>query len=253
MIVPGLVSVTLRERSMDEIVDLAAESGLQALHWGGDVHVPVGDHTVARAAAERCAREGIEVEGYGSYHAAGEDDPDTFAGVVETAAELGAPRIRVWAGRTASAEATEPHRTAVTDGLRRCADAAAAQGIQVVLEYHPGTLTDEIASATTLLDQVDHEGVESYWQPLPDPDVDTNLTEVDTLLPRLTGAHVFAWGPGGYVDRLALADHEDRWRPVLEAMASDGHRRHALLEFVQDDDPANVRRDAQTLRNWLRA
>lgn len=251
MIVPGLVSVTLRQHTVDEIVGLASESGLQALHWGGDVHVPAGDHDASRRAAELCAREGLEIEGYGSYHAAAETDPSTFPEVVDTAATLGAPRIRVWAGRTGSAEATTAHRTAVADDLRRCADLAAARDIRITLEYHPWTLTDEIDSATDLLAQIDHEAVETYWQPGPDPEVAASRSEVDALLPRLSGVHVFSWGPGGYVDRLALAEHAELWTSVLRAIRDDGRRRHALLEFVPDDDPANVRRDARTLLGWI--
>lgn len=252
MIVPGLVSVTLRQHSVDEIVGLAAESGLQALHWGADVHVPVGDHAAARRAATRCSREGVEIEGYGSYYFAGSSDPDTFAEVLDTALALGAPRIRVWAGGAASAEASPDYRTAVADDLRRCADAAGNRDIKVVLEYHPRTLTDELSSALRLLEQIDHEALESYWQPGANPDVRDSRDEVVGLLPQLAGAHLFSWGPGGYTDRLTLAEHAELWRTVLDEMRADGNRRHALLEFVQDDAPRNLRRDAKTLLDWLR-
>lgn len=253
MIVPGLVSVTLRQHSVDEIVGLAVESGLQALHWGGDVHVPVGDHAAARWAATRCSRESLEIEGYGSYYAAGGSDPDTFPDVLDTALALGAPRIRVWAGRTPSAEASSADRTVVADDLRRCADVAGNRDITVVLEYHPGTLTDELSSALRLFEQVEHEALAAYWQPGADPSLRESRDEVVSLLPELTGAHVFAWGPGGYTDRLALAEREQLWRTVLDEMRADSRRRHALLEFVQHDAPRNLRRDAKTLLNWLHA
>lgn len=251
MIVPGLVSVTLRQHSVDEVVGLAAESGLQALHWGGDVHVPVGDHAAARWAATRCAQEGLEIEGYGSYHRAGSTDPATFTDVVETARALGAPRIRVWAGDTPSADASPDYRAAVTDDLRRCADTAGNHDIRVVLEYHPGTLTDDVTSALRLIAQVEHEALESYWQPGADPNARDSRVEVMALMPELAGAHVFAWGPGGYTDRLALVEHEQLWRTVLDEMCTDGGRRHALLEFVREDAPQNLRRDARTLLDWL--
>lgn len=252
MIVPGLVSVTLRQHSVDEVVGLAAESGLQALHWGGDVHVPVGDRVAARWAATRCAREGIEIEGYGSYYVAGSSDPAGFPEVLETACALGAPRLRVWAGGAASAGSSPAQRAAVVDDLRRCADAAGNRGLALVLEYHPRTLTDELSSALRLFEQVDHEALASYWQPGADPNVRESRSEVVNLLPKLTGAHVFSWGPGGYTDRLALAEHHVLWRGVLDELGADGGRRHALLEFVQDDAPRNLRRDAHTLLDWLR-
>lgn len=251
MIVPGLVSVTFRQYSVDEVVGLVAETGLQAIHWGGDVHVPVGDHAAARWAATRCSQEGIEIEAYGSYYVAGRSDPGSFTDVLETAVALGAPRIRVWAGDAASADASQHYRTVVADDLRRCADTAAERGVAVVLEYHARTLTDELSSALRLFEQVDHEAVESYWQPTADPSVSASQHEVAALLPKLTGVHMFSWGSGGYTDRLALADHDTLWRTVLGQMNTEDSPRHALLEFVQDDAPQNFRRDAKTLLGWL--
>ncbi len=41
----GLVSVTFRQLSPEEIVRVAREAGLTVIEWGGDVHVPPGDST----------------------------------------------------------------------------------------------------------------------------------------------------------------------------------------------------------------
>ena len=68
-----------------------------------------------------------------------------------TAAELGAPRIRVWAGTVGTAEAGVGDRMAVTRGLAELADVAAGAGIEIAMEFHRGTLTDEVDSTITLL------------------------------------------------------------------------------------------------------
>ena len=44
----GLVSITFREKSPEEIVGLVVEAGLDGIEWGGDVHVPHGDLAKAR-------------------------------------------------------------------------------------------------------------------------------------------------------------------------------------------------------------
>jgi hypothetical protein len=64
---------------------------------------------------------------------------------------------------------------------------------------------------------------------------------------------VFAWGPGGFADRLALADGADLWRPVLatEPAGRWTGRRWAFLEYVPDDDPACLASEADTLRAWI--
>ena len=43
MLIPGLVSVTFRSLSQNEIANLMCRSELKAIEWGGDVHIPVKD------------------------------------------------------------------------------------------------------------------------------------------------------------------------------------------------------------------
>jgi 3-dehydroshikimate dehydratase len=234
-LVPGLVSVTFRRLPVPEIVDLLSRSGLRAVEWGGDVHVP--DVTAARATAARCADAGIEVAAYGSYYRAGAGAP--FDDVLRTAVALGAPRIRVWAGQHGSA--AEPDRRAVVDDIARVAALAASDGVTVCLEYHANTLTDTLESTVDLLVEV--PAVRPYWQPPIGGSPADALVAVETLRP--VTAHVFTWSDTGV--RLPLADGEALWRPVLSTMDYG----YALLEFVRDDDPAAFAEDAATLLRWL--
>ncbi len=106
MLTPGLCSVTFRQLDPPALLDLAARAGLAAVEWGADVHVPVGDLATARDVAARTADAGLAVASYGSYWRAG---PEDVGPVLATARALGAPRVRVWAGRPARpARATGP-------------------------------------------------------------------------------------------------------------------------------------------------
>lgn len=232
---PGLVSVTFRQLTVPEIVALVGRAGLAAVEWGGDVHVP--DVAAARDTAARCADAGIEVAAFGSYYRAGAGEP--FEGVLATTLALGAPRIRVWAGRLGSAG--EPDRAGVVADLARVAEMAAAEGVTVCLEYHANTLTDTLESTVDLLAEV--PAVRPYWQPPIGVSAADALAAVVALRP--VTAHVFTWTDTGR--RLPLAAGEALWRPVLSAMGSG----YALLEFVPDDDPAAFARDAATLLDWL--
>ena len=72
------------------------------------------------------------------------------------------------------------------------------------------------------------------------------------LLGRLSHLHVYEWA--GPEQRRPLAAGADRWRPVLAAATADGDwsgDRIAFVEFVVDDDPDALRRDAAVLRTWL--
>jgi 3-dehydroshikimate dehydratase len=237
-VIPGLVSVTFRRLAPDEIIRLVADAGLLAVEWGGDVHVPTGDLAVAAAVARRCADAGVAVEAYGSYYRAAGD----FAPVLETAVALGAPRVRVWAGDRGSASADRP---AVVDGLRRAVAAAADVGVEVAVEYHANTLTDTLDSTLRLLREV--PGLRSYWQPPVGSSVSDALEAVPAVEP--VAAHVFSWADDG--TRLPLAARPELWQPALAALAALPGPRHALLEFVRDDDPRAFAQDAAVLREWL--
>ena len=245
MIIPGLVSVTFRGLTVDEVVDAAAAAGLAAIEWGADVHVPPGDDAAADRARTSCAAGGLEVAAYGSYWWAGHDDDADLGPVLRTARRLGAPTVRVWAGRTASAATSADRRAAVTRALRAAAVAAAAEGITVSLEFHGGTLTDTTESTLRLLADVDHPALRTYWQPplgLADGDALDGLHAIEGAL---TSVHVFSWWP--YDERRPLSDRADLWRAALLGVARLPGDHHALLEFLPGDDPGALTRDAVTL------
>ena len=61
--------------------------------------------------------------------------------MLASARSLGAPRIRAWASRTGSTEATAAERALTTRRIQEFADLAGAHGIDVGLEFHGRTLT----------------------------------------------------------------------------------------------------------------
>src|SRR3954469_7051647 len=104
----GLVSVTFRPLSPQHVVELVRQAKLDAIEWGGDIHVPHGDVAAAREVWTMTLDAGLAVAAYGSYYRAGVSETDglPFARVLETAVQLAAPTIRVWAGSKASGESS---------------------------------------------------------------------------------------------------------------------------------------------------
>lgn len=248
-LVAGLVSVTFREHSIQDVVGFAADAGLTAIEWAGDVHVPPGDMAAAEEARTACGKRGLKVVSYGSYFRAGDTDQGEFSDVVRTATALGAPTIRVWAGSAGSAVATEEQRANVVTALRDAVDEAAAADLKVALEFHSGTLADTVKSTQSLLDDIDRSDLSAYWQPGRGTPPMLAAEQVRALLPRLSTIHAFSWARDG--SREALADQEDMWTGVLSVAAGDDQPHPVLLEFVADDDPDAFRTDAQTLLDWL--
>ena len=253
MFIPGLVSITFRQLTPAQIVSLVAQAGLNAIEWGGDVHAPHGDLAAARALRHMTADGGLKVAAYGSYYRVSHADTGPFEDVLESAVELGAPSIRVWAGRQGSAEADETYWAQVVEDSRHIAELGAAAGVRIDYEFHNKTLTDTNEAAVKLLTQVAHDNLKCYWQPPRYSALDYNLSGLDAVQPWLQNVHAFTWHRVTG-ERCALADGADDWRRYLDKIAAatpDEMNRLVLLEFVQDDEPENFVRDAQTLRSWL--
>jgi 3-dehydroshikimate dehydratase len=239
---PGLVSVTFRQLSAREIVELAAGCGLGAIEWGGDVHVP--SVAVAFEVRRMAGDRGLIQAAFGSYwRASGE-----FGAVLEIALALGAPTVRVWAGEIGSADSAD--RVGVVSALRRACELAEEVGVTVSLEYHSGTLTGSLSSTLRLVGEIDHRSLRLYWQPGPGRTHSQRLEELRWCLPYLSNLHVFHWalGSSGEVARRPLAEGELEWREYLGVAAGD---RYALLEFVPGDDPGVLRTEAATLAGLL--
>lgn len=247
MIQTGLCSVTLRALPAAEVVRVTAAAGLAGIEWGADVHVPPGELETAESVRAATVAAGLRVSSYGSYYRAGHDDPADFGPVLASARALGAPRVRIWAGATGSADATAAERAAVSAATRRAAEEAGAAGIGLGLEFHAGTLTDDVDSAARLLEAVG--GVATYWQPPQDVPDKKALVGLRRLLDRVTAVHVFSWWPGQ--QRRRLIERERLWRGAVGLVAARDAPIDALLEFVPGDDPALVAGEARTLRQLV--
>lgn len=256
MIQPGLVSITFRKLAPREIVDLVRRGGLTGIEWGGDVHVPHGQTAAAATVARMTADAGLRVAAYGSYYRVGVSEADglAFGRVLETAAVLAAPTVRVWAGSRGSAEADASVRAAVVEDARRIAGLAQAAGITVSFEYHRGTLTDTNASAEWLLREIAHPNIRTYWQPPVGASPEYCLEGLAAVLLHLTNVHVFHWladAAGRDVDRRALAEGQAVWSQYLTQVSADGRDHFALIEFVRGETPEQFLADAAALKGWV--
>jgi len=247
---PGLVSITFRRLDATEVISLVSQAGLAGIEWGGDIHVPHGQVGTAREVGHRTRDAGLVSAAYGSYYRAGGTGQDSFASIVDTAVALGTKIVRIWAGNQASAKSDDAFVARVIEDGRKCAELAAAAGLTIACEWHADTLTDTAASATRVLNAVDHPNFKTYWQPRNQVPAATSLADMDAALPRLCGVHVFEWHEVTR-ERLPLAEGEDHWRAYLAKLSARPGGvagQFALLEFVKNDDPQQFLADAAVLK-----
>ncbi|MGI6265413.1 MAG: sugar phosphate isomerase/epimerase family protein [Acutalibacteraceae bacterium] len=248
----GLTSITFRQLTVEQIVDLCKKSEVDGIEWGGDVHVKPGDEELAKRVGELTRAAGLRVLSYGSYlHVDGpEHIAEDFAPVLRSALALGAPVIRVWPGGREPDKADEAYYDRNAQALRIIGEMAAEKGIVVATEYHRGTLTQNADSALKLMRKIDLPNVKTYWQPNPDISPEENAREAAAVRPYLANVHVFQWTVGNV--RYPLSDGEAVWPGYLKAAALDHTRQNTIIEFVKDDRPEQFLEDAATLSRWVK-
>lgn len=249
MIVGGLVSVTFRQLNVDKIIELVKKTDLSAIEWGGDIHVPHGDIQCAYDTRSKTNDAGLLISSYGSYYRVGHHEPLPYEKILDTALALGAPIIRVWAGKRNSEDADPAYWQQVVSDSQYIANLSASAGLKVAFEYHPNTLTNTLKSTLKLLDDIENTAVSSYWQTTTEASFDENIYALKSLRPWLSNIHLST-------GRKPLNDPETpsssfAWKTYLKEVASTKRDHYALIEFVKDDSPGQFLEDAATLNTWL--
>ncbi len=240
----GMTSVTFREKSIEEIVALAAKAGLSEIEWGADRHILPGDFDAVRKANEEMAKYGIVCSSYGSYYRLSDNDPEQFRLICQTAKALGANTVRTWLGRRGSQVMPKEVRAAILEEARRLSAIAETYSQTLAFEFHGKTLNDTGESSVNFILDCARENIRTYWQPLSFSDNEKNLSMV---LPHLCAVHVFTWDND--YQRYPLADGAQQWRKYLSILQEAGISTRLIMEFVKDDSEEQFLKDAAFLRS----
>lgn len=244
----GLVSISFRKYSVDEILAACQKANLSLIEWGSDVHVPVGDAALADLVAKKTTDAGLSTLTYGSYFRVGHTPLAEFDAYLDSACRLGAKNIRLWCGTVGSAQATPEVREKIVTEGRAAAEMAAKCGLNITLECHSGTLTDDCTSAMRYLAQVNHPAMRMYWQPSQFHSEEYNIETAKTYAPYTEGLHVFQWDASR---RYPLSDGKDIWAKYLVPFRAQNRPIGLLLEFMHDDRLETLAETAATLQSWL--
>lgn len=244
----GLCSISFRLLSVDEIIKICKESGIEAIEWGGDVHVPPTDLKNAIEVGNKTRSAGLTTPSYGSYYRL---DGGDFESVSETAKALGTSVIRVWAGNRDSEQTSEEEYSRLVSDLKRCADIAEKNDQTICFEYHYGTYCNGADSTLKLISDANRKNVKTYWQPMywlngkVDNEKAENLSSIKNLNEFIENIHVYNWV--GRV-RLPLANATDEWREYAELL---GKERVYYLEFMPLDEVNALTAESKALADIL--
>ena len=243
--IPGLVSVSFRKKTPEEILTAMVKAELFAVEWGSDVHAPPSDDAALKRIAALQKEAGVRCCSYGTYFRLGVTPTAELPAYIRAAAVLGTDVLRLWCGDRDPGEYAPREREALFDACRKAAEIAEKSGVTLCLECHNKTYTATRAGAEEVMEAVSSPAFGMYWQPNQYRSETENLAYAAALAPRIRHVHVFQWAGK---ERFPLKAGIDVWKRYLTAL---GGRHHLLLEFMPDDEIGSLRREADALRRIM--
>lgn len=235
----GLVSVSFREHTPDEILTAMQACGLSCIEWGSDVHCPP-------EAAEKIAalqeKYGVSCCSYGTYFRLGVTAMEELPDYIAAAKILGTNILRLWCGNKNSQDYTEGEKAALFAACRQAAAIAENSGVILCMECHSNTYTNTKEAALELMQMVDSECFRMYWQPNQYRSDAENMEYARLLAPYIVHLHIFNWKGK---EKNPLREAKDIWRAYLSCFAEG---KTLLLEFMPDGNIESLRRETAALR-----
>ena len=240
----GMTTVTFRNKSVDEIIEICKMAGVDAIEWGGDVHVPAGDVALAEEVYKKTIDAGLEVSSYGSYYWVGTNTEEDFDKVLASAKALHAKFIRIWAGKLSSAKVDDETFNKYVEEIKGMAKKAGEEGIIIASEFHNNTYNDSYESCKKLLDAVDSPYYKTYWQTVTFDERDGEYLKM--LKEDIVNVHVFTWNDWG--KRYPLKKKAKMWQEYIDMYGKNGLY---TIEFVKKDKDKYFLKDVASLKEYL--
>ena len=238
----GLVSVSFRKNSPEEILSAMKDADLSVIEWGGDIHAPSDDIQRLNGLSELQKKYGISCSSYGTYFRIGVSEKSEIYAIIKAAGILGTDVIRLWAGNLSSKEVMGELKERFFLECRQLSEIARDNGVKFCLECHNHTYTDDKDAAYELINYVNSPYFKMYWQPNQFKTHDENIACAKLLSPYTANIHVFNWeGKNKY----PLIEAKDIWRTYLSQFDTD---KTLLLEFMPDDSIYSLKKEADSLR-----
>jgi len=241
----GMTSLTFGSRSIEEVINIAQNAGIDGIEWGVRDNHAVNDENLYTI-KELSLQTGIEIFSLGSYCYM--TDLEDCKKTVDMAAKLSAPVIRIWAGKKSPWDCDEKEFDSIVGNAKGMAEYADQFGIALGFEYHNHSLTETSESAVSLAKAIDCKNVGLYWQNNENLSYEQNKNDLQQVTPYLAGIfhiqnHTVKEG------KMLLEDIVDNIAGYLKPFGNTDYR--ALIEFVKNGDEDYFYRDVKALRMAL--
>lgn len=238
----GLVSVSFRSLEPKQIAMLCKENGVSFIEWGSDVHAPYGDFArigeIIGLQKEFC----IKCSSYGTYFRIGVNEVSELNGYIDTARSLGTDILRLWCGDKNYTDMTAEERAHIISESRKAAKIAEERGVTLCMECHNKTFTNCLDGALELMNAVNSDNLQMYWQPNQFRTLEENLEYAEKIAKYVKVIHVFNWEGK---NKHPLAEAVEIWQRYLSFF--DGSQK-LLLEFMPDGKPESLAAETAALK-----
>ena len=243
----GMTSLTLRNESISDVVKSAKEAGIEGIEWGvSDTHMKLCDKKSAEEIKKVSSEYAVEIFSLGSYCYMEEKKECDDA--LETAVLLGAPIIRIWAGKLPPCECDDEYRNKIISNTIYMAEKAKKHNIVLGFEYHPWTLTETADDAIALINDINKDNVGLYWQPSGNILPEENVLDRNKVMPYCVGnMHIQNYSEEIGYQNLSLI--EDDLKLFFNDIKNKDYR--IMIEFVKDGSVENLFDDARALRKVI--
>lgn len=237
----GLVSISFRDKTPEEIVAAMQKCQLSNIEWGSDVHAPIYDVNKLKKISLLCKNNNINISSYGSYFRVGKNNPQELQEYINAAKLLGTRIIRIWCGTKGYKQYSNKELDGIISECKEIAAVAKKNGVTVCMECHNETGTDCAEGALTLMKEVDCESFRMYWQPNQYKTVEENIKYAELIAPYTKIIHVFNWSGN---EKYPLGGAIGIWREYLNFFSKDIP---LLLEFMPDGKIESLEQEAKSL------
>jgi sugar phosphate isomerase/epimerase len=226
-------------RPLEDILPLIARAGYPACEvWQHHLTNRSPDALPSfRDAAARLGLRFAAVGGYPSLHEEGptrEEQRRLMARLMNACEALGAPIIKVFAGRIASGRIEPDQRLRSMDFLREALDQAAARRLTFTVETHGNTLADTPDAAESLRRDLAAGNLKFCFQPFDLKDAGRVLPDYERLRPHVAHVHLQGRDAQGFS---LLRDSLIDYGGLLRRLKRDGFDGLLSVEFVKDCHP----------------
>ncbi len=184
----GFTTTSFRQiKSLEKIVEIASDAGVDCIEWGGDIHVK--DIETAKYAKKLCDAANIKISSYGSYYRVGSKDTSEWEKICRVASAMDADSVRVWLGKADSEKTDDETYKALVEDAKSMCSLAAEYGLIVCPECHDNTYNNNTDAFLKIQKDIDCRNFRTYFQSRYCRK-DYDLDRIERTLPYIESVHI---------------------------------------------------------------